>query len=213
MPNNNERVTVVEHPLVSHKLALLRDKNTPPSQFRQVVRELAMLETYESSRYLPTKSVTIETPLMATECQMLAISPVIVPILRAGLGMLEGVLDLLPSATVGHLGMERDHVTHIAHAYYAKMPVDVGERPAIVVDPMLATGGSAAEALKYLRDKGVRDLTLMVLVAAPEGIETVLAADEEVKIITCAIDDCLNENAYILPGLGDAGDRIFGTLQ
>ena len=187
MPKENERVTVVEHPLVSHKLALLRDKNTPPSQFRQVVRELAMLETYESSRYLPTKSVTIETPLMATECQMLAISPVIVPILRAGLGMLEGVLDLLPSATVGHLGMERDHVTHIAHAYYAKMPVDIGERPVIVVDPMLATGGSAAEAL--------------------------LAADEEVKIITCAIDDCLNENAYILPGLGDAGDRIFGTLQ
>jgi uracil phosphoribosyltransferase len=150
---------------------------------------------------------------MTTECQVLAVSPVIVPILRAGLGLLEGILDLVPSATVGHLGMERDEETHIPRAYYAKMPKDVGERPVIVVDPMLATGGSAIAAIKYLRERNVQNIALMVLVAAPEGIEAVLAADEDVHIITCAIDDGLNENAYILPGLGDAGDRIFGTLK
>ncbi|MBQ2680561.1 MAG: uracil phosphoribosyltransferase [Eggerthellaceae bacterium] len=212
MPKNYERVTVVDHPLVHHKLALLRDKNTPASQFRQVVRELAMLEGYEASRRLPTKSVTVETPLMTTECQMLTTDPVIVPILRAGLGLLEGILDLVPTATVGHLGMERDEVTHVARAYYAKMPKDVDKRPTIIVDPMLATGGSAVAAIKYLRERGVYNLSLMVLVAAPEGIEAVLEADEHVRIITCAIDDGLNENAYIVPGLGDAGDRIFGTI-
>ena len=212
MAREYDRVTLVQHPLVEHKLALLRDKNTPPSQFRQIVREVAMLEGYEASRNLPTKTVTVETPLMATECQMLDMNPVIVPILRAGLGLLDGILDLVPSAVVGHLGMERDEKTHIPREYYAKMPPQVGKRPVIIVDPMLATGGSAIAAIEYMRKQDVRNITLMVLVAAPEGIEAVLAADEHVHIVTCAIDDGLNENAYILPGLGDAGDRIFGTL-
>ena len=212
MARKYDRVTLVQHPLVEHKLALLRDKDTPPSQFRQIVREVAMLEGYEASRNLPTKTVTVETPLMATECQVLDMNPVIVPILRAGLGLLDGILDLVPSAVVGHLGMERDEETHAPREYYAKMPPQVGRRPVIIVDPMLATGGSAVAAIEYMRKQGVRNITLMVLVAAPEGIEAVLAADERVHIVTCAIDDGLNENAYILPGLGDAGDRIFGTL-
>ena len=213
MANEYERVTVVKHPLVEHKLALLRDKNTPPSHFRQIVREVAMLEGYEASRHLPTKTVTVETPLMTTECQVLDDNPVIVPILRAGLGLLEGILDLLPSAAVGVLGMERDEETRIPREYYAKIPPNVGKRPVIIVDPMLATGGSAIAAIEYLRKQGARNLALVVLVAAPEGVEAVLAADEHVRIITCAIDEGLNENAYILPGLGDAGDRIFGTLE
>ena len=213
MSKDYKRVTVVDHPLVHHKLALLRDKNTPSGQFRQIVREIAMLEGYEASRTLPTKHVTVETPLMTKECQMLTMDPVIVPILRAGLGLLDGLLDLVPTAVVGHLGMERDEITHEPRAYYAKMPKDVGKRPVIIVDPMLATGGSAIAAIKYLREQGVYNLSLMVLVAAPEGVEAVLEADEHVHIYTCAIDYGLNENAYIIPGLGDAGDRIFGTLE
>ena len=212
MANEYDRVTVVQHPLVEHKLALLRDKNTTPGQFRQIVREVAMLEGYEAFRALPTKTVTVETPLVAAECQMLAKNPVVVPILRAGLGLLDGVLDLIPSAAVGFLGMERDETTHLPRAYYAKMPPSIEQHPVIVIDPMLATGGSAIAAIEHLRKLGVSDLSLMVLLAAPEGIEAVLNADDRIRIITCAIDDGLNENAYILPGLGDAGDRIFRTL-
>ena len=212
MPETNNRVIIVDHPLVKHKLAQLRDKNTTCPQFRQLVRELAMLEGYEAARNFPLKLIDVETPIATAHCEKLAIEPVIVPILRAGLGLLDGLLELVPSAAVGHLGMERDEETHVPRAYYAKMPPHLPERPAIIVDPMLATGGSAIAAIKYLRRQGVADITLMVMVAAPEGVEAVLAADEDVKIVTCAIDDCLNDAAYIVPGLGDAGDRIFGTM-
>lgn len=213
MPKTYDRVSVVDHPLVKHKLALLRDKNTPPSQFRQIVRELAMLESYEASRDLPTKPVTVETPLQTTECEMLDISPVIVPILRAGLGLLEGIIDIVPSAVVGVIGLERDEVTHKPREYFAKMPPEMEKQHVIIVDPMLATGSSAIAAIKYMREQGVKHLVLMVLVAAPEGIEAVLDADDRVFVVTCAIDEGLNDDAYILPGLGDAGDRIFGTLK
>ena len=213
MAKSYDRVTVVDHPLIQHKMSILRDRDTPCAQFRQLVRELALLEGYEASRHLRLESVDVETPLMTAHCQRLAgRAPVIVPILRAGLGMLDGFLELVPNACVGHLGMERDETTHEPRAYYAKMPSHLDERQVVVVDPMFATGGSAIAAIQYLRNRGVKDLTLMVLVSAPEGIEAVLAADPDVHIFTCAIDDCLNENAYILPGLGDAGDRIFGTV-
>lgn len=212
MAEKFSRVVVVDHPLVQHKLSILRDKNTPNSQFRQLVREIALLEFYEVSRYLKLEPVTVETPMMTTECQRLAgLSPVIVPILRAGLGMLDGLLALIPTACVGHLGMERD-ASHIAREYYAKMPKDIDQRLAVVVDPMLATGGSAIAAIEYLRNRGAKDIILMVLVSAPEGIRAIRKVDDETLIVTCAIDEGLNDNAYILPGLGDAGDRIFGTL-
>lgn len=212
MGSGNERVVVAEHPLVEHKLSILRDKNTPSWQFRQLVREISLIEGYEAARFLQTKPVSVLTPVAMASCRQLSETPVIVPILRAGLGLLEGMLDLIPSASVGHLGMERDENTHAARSYYSKMPEDVKTRPVIIVDPMLATGGSAVSAIKHLRALGVSDLTLMVMVSAPEGIQAVLDADPDVRIVTCAIDEGLNENAYIVPGLGDAGDRIFGTV-
>lgn len=214
MAKTYERVTVVNHPLVQHKLSILRDKNTPCGQFRELVRELTILEGYEASRHLRLEPIDVETPLQIAHCHRLAgLEPVIVPILRAGLGMLDGMLELVPSACVGHLGMERDEETHMPRAYYAKMPGNLADRQVVIVDPMLATGGSAIAAIKYLREHGATDITLTVLVAAPEGIEAVLAADPKVHIFTCAIDDGMNEHAYILPGLGDAGDRIYGTLN
>ena len=207
------RVSVVDHPLVQHKLSLLRDKQTGCKQFRELVRELARLETYEATRDLPLEPVRIETPIAPMEAAHLAgRTPAAIPILRAGLGMLEGVLDLIPDALVGHLGMERDEVTHEPREYYAKLPRDIAERTCLVVDPMLATGGSAEAALSYLRAQGARDIRFLSIVAAPEGLSRVLEGDADVQVFACAIDECLNENAYIVPGLGDAGDRIFGTL-
>ena len=209
----DERFTVVDHPLVAHKMAHLRDEATKPAEFRQLVRELAAIETYEALRDARVEEVTVRTPLADAPCTRIpADSITVVPILRAGLGMLEGALDMVPSALVGHVGMERDEETHEAHPYYAKLPSRIVDGTALLVDPMLATGGSAIAALKYLRDAGVRDVRFLVLVAAPEGVRAVLDADPDVRIWTCALDDGLNENAYILPGLGDAGDRIFGTL-
>lgn len=209
---DRNRFVVVDHPLVAHKMSYLRDESTRPSEFRQIVGELAAVETYEALRDAPVGDVVVHTPLADARCSRLAGTATIVPILRAGLGMLEGALRLVPSALVGHLGMERDEETHEAHPYYAKLPSRIADGPVLLVDPMLATGGSAIAALKYLRDAGVRDVRLLVLVAAPEGVRAVLDADPDVRIWTCALDDGLNENAYILPGLGDAGDRIFGTL-
>lgn len=207
-----ERVTVVDHPMVQHKLSKLRSKDTSSKEFRALVRELALFEGYEATRDLELEDVEVETPICKTTCKQVAGKKmVIVPILRAGLGMVEGIQDLMPSTFVGHLGMYRDPVTHEPHEYYAKMPESIAQRDVLVVDPMLATGGSAIAAIQYLRGLGVKNIKLMVLVAAPQGIEAVLAADEGVQIYTCAIDECLNENAYIVPGLGDAGDRIFGT--
>lgn len=213
MIDSSNRLVVLNHPLVAHKMAHLRDASTKPTEFRQLVRELAAIETYEALRDARVEEVTVRTPLADASCARIpADSITVVPILRAGLGMLEGALDMVPSALVGHVGMERDEETHEAHPYYAKLPSRIVDGTALLVDPMLATGGSAIAALQYLRDAGVRDVRFLVLVAAPEGVRAVLDADPDVRIWTCALDDGLNENAYILPGLGDAGDRIFGTL-
>ena len=207
------RVTLVDHPLVQHKLSILRSADTGTKQFRELVRELALFEGYEATRDFPLEDVPVTTPICATTCKQIAGRKVaVIPILRAGLGMVDGILDLVPAARVGHLGMYRDEVTHEPHEYYAKVPGDIAERTCLVVDPMLATGGSADAAISYLREQGVRDLRLLVLVSAPEGLAAVTAADPDVRIFTCAIDEGLNGNAYIVPGLGDAGDRIFGTL-
>ncbi|MEY8562016.1 uracil phosphoribosyltransferase [Eggerthellaceae bacterium 3-80] len=208
----SDRVVVVDHPMVQHKLSKLRDKNTSSKDFRELVKELAMFEGYEATRGLALEDVQVETPICETTCKQVAGKKmVIVPILRAGLGMVEGIQELMPSTFVGHLGMYRDPVTHEPHEYYAKLPDSIDQREVMVVDPMLATGGSAVAAIQYLRKQGVKSIKLVVLVAAPEGIEAVLEADPEVEIYTCAIDEGLNDHAYIVPGLGDAGDRIFGT--
>ena len=208
-----ERVTLVDHPLVQHKLSILRDKRTGTKQFRDLIGELALFEGYEATRDLPLEDVQVETPICAAPCRQLSGRQLaIVPILRAGLGMVDGLLELVPAARVGHIGMYRDEETHEPHEYYCKLPVDVEQRICLLVDPMLATGGSATAALGYLRKQGVRDVRLLCIVAAPEGIAAVQEADPDVHIYTCSIDDGLNDAAYIVPGLGDAGDRIFGTL-
>ncbi|MEG1493499.1 MAG: uracil phosphoribosyltransferase [Gordonibacter sp.] len=207
-----DRVTVVDHPMVQHKLSKLRSKDTSSKDFRALVRELALFEGYEATRDLALEDVEVETPICKTTCKQVAGKKmVIVPILRAGLGMVEGLQELMPSTFVGHLGTYRDPETHEPHEYYAKMPDSIAQRDVLVVDPMLATGGSAVTAIQYLRKRGVKNIKLVVLVAAPEGIEAVLAADPGVQIYTCAVDECLNDHAYIVLGLGDAGDRIFGT--
>ncbi len=206
------RVTVVDHPLVQHKLSILRDKRTPTKQFREIVRELALFEGYEATRDLPLEDIPVETPLTETTGKRIAgRKAAVLPILRAGLGMVEGMLELMPAARVGHIGMYRDETTHKPHEYYCKVPADIDQRTCLVVDPMLATGGSATAAIEYLRARGAHDIRLIVIIAAPEGIDAVLDADPDVRIFTCSIDERLNEDAYILPGLGDAGDRIFGT--
>ena len=209
----DERLCVLDHPLVEHKLSIMRNENTTPSQFRQMVHEISISEVFEATRDLPTEPVEVKTPLQTmtgkhVPSNLLAV----VPILRAGMGMLDGVLSVIPSAAVGVLGMERNEETHQPREYYAKMPKGIADRTVFLIDPMLATGGSALSAIHYLREQGVRDIRFLVLVAAPEGVRAVLREDPDVRIWTCALDDGLNEQAYILPGLGDAGDRIFGTL-
>ena len=207
------RVTLVDHPLVQHKLTIMRDRATGSKQFRELVKELALFEGYEVTRDFPLEDVPVTTPVCAAMGKRIAGRKVaIVPILRAGLGMVDGLLELVPAARVGHVGMYRDEVTHEPPEYYAKMPADADQRTCLVVDPMLATGGSATAAIDYLRKQGVQDIRLLVIVAAPEGIEAVLAHDAGVHVFTCAVDERLNDAAYIVPGLGDAGDRIFGTL-
>lgn len=209
----DSRVTVVDHPLVQHKLTILRDVETSSKQFRELVRELAIFEGYEATRDFPLEDAPVTTPICETTGKRIAGRKVaIVPILRAGLGMVDGLLELIPAARVGHVGMYRDEVTHEPHEYYAKLPSDADQRICLVVDPMLATGGSATAAIDYLRAQGVKDIRLLVLVAAPVGIATVLGHDPDVRLYTCSIDEKLNDAAYIVPGLGDAGDRIFGTL-
>ncbi|MCC6108439.1 MAG: uracil phosphoribosyltransferase [Denitrobacterium sp.] len=213
MPYANPRVTLVDHPLVQHKMGILRQSATPTSQFRTLVRELAHIEAIFATADLETESYEIETPICRTHAKRIAGPKLaIVPILRAGMGMVDGVLDLVPSARVGVLGMQRNEETHEPEPYYEKVPVDVASRDCLVVDPMLATGGSAIAAVKLLRERGVDNIKVMVLVAAPVGLDALLAADDQVHIYTCAIDEGLNDVAYIVPGLGDAGDRIFGTV-
>ncbi len=205
-------VTLVDHPLVQHKLTLMRDKSTPTASFRQLLREIALLLTYEVTRDLALTTRPIETPLAAMDAPILAgKKPVFASILRAGNGLLEGMLDLVPSARVAHVGIYRDPETLEAVEYYFKAPEDLADRLVIVVDPMLATANSAAAAIQKLKDRGARDVRFVCLLAAPEGIERLQAAQPDVPIYTAAIDSHLNDHGYIVPGLGDAGDRLYGT--
>lgn len=207
-----KNLVVVDHPLVLHKLTLMRDKNTPSAVFRQLLREISLLLAYEVARDLPMTMQTIETPLAEMEAPILKGKKlVIVSILRAGNGLLEGMLDLMPSARIGHIGLYRDPVSLQPVEYYFKVPTDIDERPVIVVDPMLATGNSIAYAIKRLKEKGARDVRLVCLLSAPEGIKRVSEEHPDVPIYTAAIDSHLNDHGYIVPGLGDAGDRMFGT--
>lgn len=212
MEFDSSRFTIIDHPLVQHKLHILRDENTPTKQFRELVSELAIFEGYEAMRDFPLEDVEVTTPLETATCKRIAGKKVaIIPILRAGLGMVDGILQLTPSARVGHVGMYRDPDTHEPHQYYCKFPEDIQNRTCLVVDPMLATGGSLTAAIQFLREAGVKDIRALVLVAAPEGVKATLDFDPDVRLYTCALDRELNSHAYILPGLGDAGDRIYGT--
>ncbi|HEY3961541.1 MAG TPA: uracil phosphoribosyltransferase [Gaiellaceae bacterium] len=205
-------VTEVRHPLVQHKLSYLRNKDTPTVQFRQLVEEVTLLLTYEATKDLPTEEVTIETPLEAAPFQRISGKKVAVcPILRAGLGMLDGVLSLISGARVGFIGLYRDEETLQPVEYYVKFPTDVAERDVILLDPMLATGNSTAHAVQLVKEAGATSVRLIAIIAAPEGIERVLADHRDVQIVVAAIDRGLNERGYIVPGLGDAGDRLYGT--
>ena len=209
---NSAKVHVMDHPLVAHKLSIMRDKNTSVKDFRELVSEIGMFIAYEATRDLPLTTKTIETPICEADVPCLDGKKLaVVPILRAGLGLVDGVLRMVPSARVGHIGMFRDEETLIPHTYFCKMPKDIAEREVLIVDPMLATGGSAVAAIDEMKKRGCTRIKLLVLVAAPEGVECVLKAHPDVDIYAGAVDKCLNENGYIVPGLGDAGDRIFGT--
>lgn len=206
------KVTQIDHPLILHKLAFIRSKDTGSKDFRELVEEVSMLMAYEVTRDLSTEEVEIETPICKTKCKMLSGKKMaIVPILRAGLGMVDGMLKLIPAAKVGHVGLYRDEETLQPVEYFCKLPQDIAERDVIVVDPMLATGGSAADAITMLKKRGARNLRLMCLISSPEGIEFVQKAHPDVDIYVAGIDEKLNEHGYIVPGLGDAGDRLFGT--
>ena len=205
-------IHVLDHPLLQHKLSILRNKDTGVKEFREIVGEIAALMCYEATRNLPTEEVEVETPLAVAKVRVLAGKKLaIVPILRAGLGMVDTIIDLVPSAKVGHIGLFRDPETHEPVKYYCKMPPDIADRQVFVVDPMLATGGSASDAITFIKEYGCKNITLMNILAAPEGIAKVQADHPDVDIFVAAVDDCLNDHAYIVPGLGDAGDRIFGT--
>ena len=204
---------VLDHPLAAHRLALLRDRNTAPRQFRALIGDLAAMLCYEAARTLPLRPVTVETPVAEAQCRQLAgPAPVVVPILRAGLGMADRVLELLPDADMGHIGLYRDETTLEPVEYYCKLPPDIADRPVFLVDPMLATGGSACDAVTQLKKRGVRDIRLLCIVAAPQGIARMEREHPGLPVFCAALDEDLNENGYIVPGLGDAGDRIFGTL-
>ncbi len=205
-------VHVFDHPLIQHKLAILRDKNTGTKEFRALINEIAGLMCYEATRNLPTVEVEVETPIMTAKCRMLAGKKLaIVPILRAGLGMVDAMVDLIPSAKIGHIGLYRDPETHLPVEYYCKLPEDIESRQVYVVDPMLATGGSAVAAIDFLKARGCKNIIMMNIIGCPEGIQAVQKAHPDVDIFLAACDERLNEHKYIIPGLGDAGDRIFGT--
>ncbi len=206
------KVYVFDHPLIQHKTAMIRDKSTSVKDFRELVREISMLMAYEVTRNLPLKDVEIETPLCTATMKMLQGEDIaIVPILRAGLGMVDGMLELVPNAKVGHIGLYRDPDTHMPVEYYCKLPADIENRQVIVVDPMLATGGSAAAAIDFIKEKGAKKVSFMCLIAAPVGIEVLQKQHPDVDIFIAAKDSHLNDHAYIVPGLGDAGDRLYGT--
>ena len=206
------KLHVIDHPLVQHKLSLMRDKTTGTKDFRELLQEVATLMAYEVTRDLPLKEIEIETPIGPCRTKIIDGRMLgIIPILRAGLGMVDGIMQLVPGAKVGHIGLYRDPVSLQPVEYYCKLPEDIGERDVLIVDPMLATGGSAAAAVQFLRDRGAHEINLLVLLAAPEGIEEINRTCKDVTIYTCAIDSHLNDHGYIVPGLGDAGDRLFGT--
>lgn len=203
---------IMDHPLIKHKISLLRDKNTGSKEFRELVSEVAMLMCYEATRDLPLKEVEIETPLAVARSQVInSVKIAFVPILRAGLGMVEGMLSLIPAAKTGHIGMYRDPETLAPKEYYCKLPMDVASRQCYILDPMLATGGSAIGAVQLLKDYGVKNIKLLCIIAAPEGLKALSEAHPDVQIYCAHLDEKLNAEGYILPGLGDAGDRIFGT--
>ena len=205
-------VHVFDHPLIQHKLAILRDKSTGTKEFRALIGEIAGLMCYEATRNLPTQEVLVETPVATAKCRMLAGKKLaIIPILRAGLGMVDAMVELIPSAKIGHIGLYRDPVTHLPVEYYCKLPEDIANRQVFVVDPMLATGGSAVAAIDFLKARGCKHIIMMNIIGCPEGVETVQKAHPDVDIYMAAMDERLNEHKYIIPGLGDAGDRIFGT--
>ncbi len=207
-----DNVIIMDHPLIQHKISRLRDKSTGTNEFRTLVSEIAMLMGFEALRDLPTELVEIETPIETTKQPMIAGKKMaIVPILRAGLGMVDGVLQLVPSAKIGHIGLYRDPETHEPHEYYCKLPEPIDQRTILVVDPMLATGGSGADAITMIKQHGGKNIKFMCIIAAPEGLERLHKEHPDVQIYVGALDRQLNENAYICPGLGDAGDRIFGT--
>ena len=205
-------VEIVDHPLIQHKISLLRDRNTGTKEFRDLVSEIAMLLCYEATRDLPTEEVEVETPVALARTKVLAGRKLaLVPILRAGLGMVDGMLNLIPAAKVGHIGMYRNEETLVPVEYYCKLPNDINEREVFVLDPMLATGGSATAAIQMLKDKGVKHIHFMCIIAAPEGVKKMQECHPDVDMYIGALDEQLNSHGYIVPGLGDAGDRIFGT--
>ena len=206
------KVHIMDHPLVHHKLAVMRHKDTPVKEFRELVNEIAGLMCYEATRDLPLMDVEVETPVAVAKCKMLAGKKLaIVPILRAGLGMVDAMVDLIPSAKIGHIGLYRDPETHMPVEYYCKLPEDIESRQVYVVDPMLATGGSAVAAIDFLKARGCKNIIMMNIIGCPEGVKCVQEAHPDVDIYMAACDERLNEHKYIIPGLGDAGDRIFGT--
>ena len=206
------QVHVLDHPLIQHKLAILRNKDTSVKEFRELVGEIAGLMCYEANRNLPLMEVEVETPITTAKCKMLAGKKLaIVPVLRAGLGMVDNMVALIPSAKIGHIGLYRDPGSHKPVEYYCKLPEDIESRQVFVVDPMLATGGSAVAAINFLKQHGCKNIIMMNIIGAPEGVAAVQEAHPDVEIYLAALDEKLNENAYIVPGLGDAGDRIFGT--
>ena len=207
-----ENVTILTHPLIQHKISILRNKKTGTNEFRSLIEEIAMLMGFEALRDLPLTDVEVETPIETCMTPMIAGKKMaVVPILRAGLGMVNGILALVPSAKVGHIGLYRDEETHEPHEYYCKLPDPIDQRTIVVTDPMLATGGSAVSAIDFIKQRGGKSIKFMCIIAAPEGVERLHKAHPDVQIYVGHLDRCLNENAYICPGLGDAGDRIFGT--
>ena len=206
-------VTVFDHPLIQHKIAILRNKNTDRKAFRELVDEITMFMCYEALRDLPLEEVEVETPLTVTKCNMLKGEDIaVVPILRAGLGMVDGLLNMVPNAAVGHIGLYRDEETLEPHEYYCKLPPKIDERQVILLDPMLATGGSAVSAVNFIKQRGGKKIKFMCMIASPVGLKTLHEAHPDVDIFCAHMDECLNERGYIMPGLGDAGDRLFGTL-
>lgn len=206
------KLTVVEHPLIAHKMTMLRDESTPVKDFRELISEIALLMTAEVTKDLPLRAHTVKTPIAETEGSLIERQVALVPILRAGLGIVDALMKIIPAAKVGHVGLYRDPQTHKPVEYYCKLPTDIEQRQVIVLDPMLATGGSAAAAIDFIKQRGANKIKLMCIVGAPEGVKAIREAHPDVDIYLAALDDGLNDHAYIVPGLGDAGDRLFGTL-